>query len=135
EHRVVTPLLAVHLAVAEGVAEGHQHLAIAGIAVIPGNSEVGSGDTEAFQGLIGAVRSGHPVDDRRRGTRDVRRWRGCRPRCRLRGLRLHRSHVRTQLTGVGWWRYARGGRIRPGRNDCHLILQRRGVSLSWFWDE
>lgn len=52
EQGVVAPLLAVHLAVAEGVTEGHQHLAVDGIAVVPGNPEVGAGDAETLQRFV-----------------------------------------------------------------------------------
>lgn len=55
EQRVVSPLMAIDSAVAECVAEDHEHLTVGGIAVIPRNSEVGPGDAEAFQGLVGAV--------------------------------------------------------------------------------
>lgn len=63
EQRVVSPLMAIDSAVAECVAEDHEHLTVGGIAVIPRNSEVGPGDAEAFQGLVGAVRSGHPLGE------------------------------------------------------------------------
>lgn len=78
EQRVVSPLMAIDSAVAECVAEDHEHLTVGGIAVIPRNSEVGPGDAEAFQGLVGAVRSGHPLGEGcgspgERGTRIRRR--------------------------------------------------------------
>src|SRR3954470_9104619 len=56
EH-VVTPLITRGAAVAGGVAESHQDLAGS---VVPHDPEVGSGDGEAFQCLVRAVRSGPP---------------------------------------------------------------------------
>src|ERR1700722_5509086 len=104
------------LAIAERVSEGHQNLAVGGIAVVPSDSKVSPGDAETLEGFVGAVRSGHPVDERCRSTRDLRgrRWRRFRLRSRLR-LRLNRGSIGLQLIGVRCLRVARGGWIRPGR--------------------
>ena len=53
EQRVVSPLVAVDAAVAECVAEGHQHLVVGGIAVVPHDPEVGPGDGERLRVLLG----------------------------------------------------------------------------------
>jgi hypothetical protein len=63
EKDVVSPLLAVHGAVAEGVTERHQHLAISGITVVPRNPEIRAGDTESLERSVRAVRSRHEVDE------------------------------------------------------------------------
>src|SRR5271165_2195655 len=110
EKYVVPPLLAAHSAIAEGVTEGHQNLAIGWIAVIPGDPEVGSRDTEPFEGVIRAVRSGHEVDKRGRGTRDRgrrRRWR--------------RDGLRNRLISV-WGLWDGAGRSGP---RCHRRLKLR----------
>ena len=63
EQNVVSPLLAVHGAVAEGVTEGHQDLPISGITVVPRNPEIRAGDAESLEGSVRAVRPGHEVDE------------------------------------------------------------------------
>ena len=73
EQHVVSPLLPVHLAIAEGVTEGHERLTVRAIAVVPDDSEVGSRDAETFEGFVRAVRPGDPVDERGRSPR--RCWR------------------------------------------------------------
>ena len=54
---VATPLSSGHRAVAERVTEGHQCLPGP---VVPTDSEVGAGNTEAVVRAVGAHRSGHP---------------------------------------------------------------------------
>src|SRR5260370_42505858 len=110
EQDVVSPLLALDGAIAEGVTEGHEDLMVAGIAVVPKDPEVGPGDAETFEGVVGAVRSGHPVDERRRSPADrrgrwLRRRRRLRPRYRL---RLSRSPVGLQRSGIRDLWVARG---------------------------
>ena len=55
--------MTVHPAIAVGVAEDHEHLVVSGIAVIPGDSEIGAGDAEAVQRLVGAVGSADPLGE------------------------------------------------------------------------
>src|SRR5271156_1685868 len=113
EEYVVPPLLAAHSAIAEGVTEGHQNLSVAGIAVVPGDPEVGSRDTEPFEGAIRAVRSGHEVDERGRGTGDPgggRQW------CRH-GLRNRLISVREPWDGAG-----RSGPRRHRSLELRLLL-------------
>src|SRR6202012_5303992 len=113
EKDVVPPLLAVHAAIAEGVAKGHKNLTIAGIAVVPRNSEVGPGDAEPFEGVIRAVRPGHVVDERGRSTPD----RGRRRRWRRNGLRKRLVGVRRLWDGAG-----RSGPRRHRRLKLRLLL-------------
>src|ERR1035441_7817117 len=97
EKRVIPPLLAMDAAIAEGVAEGHQDLAVPGITVVPGNPEVCPGDAETFECSVGAVRTGHVVDQRRRSPCDPgRRWRWHRV-----GLRGYLVSIRGRLVGRG----------------------------------
>jgi len=79
--RLYSPFLAADLAVAKSVAEGHEGLPVGG-SPCPNDPEVGSGDPETLQGFIGAVWSGHPVDERCRRPRDRGSGRGCRLRRR-----------------------------------------------------
>lgn len=53
EQRVVSPLMAIDSAVAECVAEDHEHLTVGGIAVIPRNSEVGPEMPKRSRVLLG----------------------------------------------------------------------------------
>lgn len=104
EQGVVPPLLAGDAAVTVGVTEGHQHLAVHRISVVPHDSEIGPGDREPLDRLVGAVRAGHPADDRRAGRRARGRL-GRRSGGRLwrRGGRSRLGCVRDRLgaTGVG----------------------------------
>src|ERR1700739_797855 len=97
EQYVVPPFLAVNLAIAERVTKGHEGLSVPGITVVPDDPEVGAGDAETLEGLVRAVRPGHPVDERCRcpSDRGRRRWCGCRLRRRLR-LRRNCGCVRLQ---------------------------------------
>ena len=113
EQHVVSPLLTADTAVAVGVAECHQHLAVRGIAVVPHDPEVGTGDGEPVDGLVRAVRSGHPADERGPGWR--RWWCGgsgragpaCRSAptanspCPVRGRAQHRSACCSSRPGWG----------------------------------
>ena len=83
EHRVVSPLPAAHAAIADRVAEGHQHLIVPGIAVVPHDSEVGASDREPLDGVVGALsvrspsrRATFPAAGRAQGgAGGWRRWR------------------------------------------------------------
>ena len=110
--RVVPPLPAADTAVADRIAEGHQHLIVAGIAVVPHDPEVGPGDGETFDGLVRALRPGHPADERC-PRRRAGRWRGSRRRC---GYRL-------SIAGASG---ARRRRNRWRRHAC-LLLNPRGL--------
>src|ERR1700741_3188540 len=111
EQHVVSPFLAADLAVAKCVTKGHEDLTVGGIAVVPGDPEVGSGNAETLQGFIGAVWSGNPVDKRCRRPRDGGGGRGCGLRRRLR-CRLRRG--RGPVWGPLGWNWGVGGGRRGG---------------------
>ena len=98
-------------AVAVGVAEGHQHLVVGGIAVVPHDPEVGSGDGETLDGVVWAVGSGHPADDR--GARRTDRFR----RRRRVGLSVRAACGVRCLLIVRW----------IGQVPRRLLLHRRGL--------
>ena len=82
---------------------------IGGIAVVPRNPEVSPGDPETLQGFVRAVRSGHPVDERRRRPRD----RG-RRRSRIRRLAAPASAELEPRWAATEWRWASAGYAGAG---------------------